>query len=412
MPFQKVEFEFPEDEDNNKNDIEIESSEAIEIDLSGKPPKEEKPAKEAKEEDYEIEVVDDVPKSDRNRKPSTPPNEVTDEELEDYSEKVRNRIKHFSKGYHDERRAKEQAHRERQELESFAKTLVEENNQLKGTVDKNQAALLEQAKRTAAGEALLAKRQYKQAYEAGDADKVLEAQEKLNAANIKTDKLKNFEPPALQTEDNEVQLPQERAAQAPQVDERASDWAKENTWFGSDQEMTGYAMGLHEKLVTDGVDPSSDEYYETINSRMQKLFPDNFEKTARKKAWMKPEVLPSPTPEPGYAFRWIRVSTQGNVDATNVSSKLREGWEPVKASDHPEITMVTIENERFKDNVVIGGLMLCKAPEELAEERNAYYNQQTQAQMQSVDNSFMRENDPRMPLFNERKTKVTFGKGT
>jgi len=136
------------------------------------------------------------------------------------------------------------------------------------------------------------------------------------------------------------------------------------------------------------------------------------EKTARKKAWMKPEVLPSPTPEPGYAFRWIRVSTQGNVDATNVSSKLREGWEPVKASDHPEITMVTIENERFKDNVVIGGLMLCKAPEELAEERNAYYNQQTQAQMQSVDNSFMRENDPRMPLFNERKTKVTFGKGT
>ena len=277
MPFQKVEFEFPEDEDNNKNDIEIESSEAIEIDLSGKPPKEEKPAKEAKEEDYEIEVVDDVPKSDRNRKPSTPPNEVTDEELEDYSEKVRNRIKHFSKGYHDERRAKEQAHRERQELESFAKTLVEENNQLKGTVDKNQAALLEQAKRTAAGEALLAKRQYKQAYEAGDADKVLEAQEKLNAANIKTDKLKNFEPPALQTEDNEVQLPQERAAQAPQVDERASDWAKENTWFGSDQEMTGYAMGLHEKLVTDGVDPSSDEYYETINSRMQKLFPDNFE---------------------------------------------------------------------------------------------------------------------------------------
>ncbi len=104
--------------------------------------------------DIEIEVVDDVPKSDRNRKPSTPPNEVTDEELEDYSEKVRNRIKHFSKGYHDERRAKEQAHRERQELESFAKTLVEENNQLKGTVDKNQAALLEQAKRTAAGEAL------------------------------------------------------------------------------------------------------------------------------------------------------------------------------------------------------------------------------------------------------------------
>jgi len=136
------------------------------------------------------------------------------------------------------------------------------------------------------------------------------------------------------------------------------------------------------------------------------------EKTARKKAWIKPEVLPSPTPEPGYAFRWIRVSTQGNVDATNVSSKLREGWEPVKASDHPEITMVTVENEKFKDNVVIGGLMLCKAPEELTQERNAYYSEQSKAQMQSVDNSLMRENDPRMPLFNERKSKVTFGKGT
>ncbi len=136
------------------------------------------------------------------------------------------------------------------------------------------------------------------------------------------------------------------------------------------------------------------------------------EKTTRKKSWMRPEVLPTPTPEAGYEFHWVRVSTQGQNDATNVSSKLREGWEPVKASDHPEITMVTVENERFKDNVVIGGLMLCKAPVELVEERNEYYSQQSDAQIQSVDNNLMRENDPRMPLFNERKTKVSFGKGT
>jgi hypothetical protein len=136
------------------------------------------------------------------------------------------------------------------------------------------------------------------------------------------------------------------------------------------------------------------------------------EKTTRKKAWQRPEVLPSPNPEPGYAFRWIRVSSLGNTDATNVSSKLREGWEPVKASDHPEITLVTIENDRFKDNVVIGGLMLCKAPEELIDERNDYYGEQTRSQMHSVDNNLMRENDPRMPLFNDRKTKVTFGNGT
>ena len=136
------------------------------------------------------------------------------------------------------------------------------------------------------------------------------------------------------------------------------------------------------------------------------------DKNVRKRSWQRPETLPSPTPEDGYEYHWVRVSTQCQADATNVSSKLREGWEPVKAADHPEITMVTIENDRFADNVVIGGLMLCKAPTELVEERTEYYDTQTKSQMHSVDNNFMRENDPRMPLFNERKTKVTFGNGT
>ena len=135
------------------------------------------------------------------------------------------------------------------------------------------------------------------------------------------------------------------------------------------------------------------------------------EKVVRKTACTRPEVLPSPNPEPGYAFRWVRVATQGQVDPTNVSSKLREGWEPVKASDHPEITVVSIENEKFKDNVVIGGLMLCKAPQELVNERTDHFKQQTDGQIQSVDNNLMRENDPRMPLFHDRKSKVTFGKG-
>ena len=136
------------------------------------------------------------------------------------------------------------------------------------------------------------------------------------------------------------------------------------------------------------------------------------EKTVRKKAWTRPETLPSPIPQDGYNFRWIRVSNQGQVDATNVSSKLREGWEPVRAADHPEIAMVTVEQERFADNVVIGGLMLCKAPSEMVEQRTDHFQQQTDSQMNSVDNNLMRENDPRMPLFNDRKTKVTFGKGT
>lgn len=138
---------------------------------------------------------------------------------------------------------------------------------------------------------------------------------------------------------------------------------------------------------------------------------DTRETNVRKRAWQRPETLPNPIPQDGYEYRWIRVSTQGTVDATNVSSKLREGWEPVKASDHPEITLVAVEHERFKDNLVIGGLMLCKAPIEMVNERNEFYQEQSRSQMESVDNNLMRENDPRMPLFNDRKTKVTFGTG-
>ena len=135
------------------------------------------------------------------------------------------------------------------------------------------------------------------------------------------------------------------------------------------------------------------------------------EKDVRKKAWAPPEHLPSPNPDEGYQFRWVRVSSLGQVDATNVSSKLREGWTPCKAKDHPEITLVSIEQERFKDNIVIGGLLLCKAPQEMVDERNAYYNKQAADQMTSVDNNLMRENDARMPMFNERSSKVTFGSG-
>jgi hypothetical protein len=135
------------------------------------------------------------------------------------------------------------------------------------------------------------------------------------------------------------------------------------------------------------------------------------ERTVRKRAWSRPEVLPSPNPEPGYAFRWVRVSTRGQADPMNVSLKLREGWEPVKASDHPEVQLMMVENDRFKNNIVIGGLMLCKTPSELVQDRNDHYQEQSDAQIQSVDNNFMRENDPRMPLFSERKTKVTFGRG-
>jgi hypothetical protein len=135
------------------------------------------------------------------------------------------------------------------------------------------------------------------------------------------------------------------------------------------------------------------------------------EKTERKRSWIKPDVLPSPNPEAGYDFRWVRLSTRGEADPMNVSLKLREGWEPVKAVDHPEIFLSAVENERFKDNVVIGGLMLCKMPTEITGDRRAYFKDQTDRQMQSVDNNLMRESDPRMPLFKDHRTKVTFGTG-
>ena len=136
------------------------------------------------------------------------------------------------------------------------------------------------------------------------------------------------------------------------------------------------------------------------------------EKDARPTKWAPPQLLPDPTPEPGYAYRWIRISTLNTADPMNVSSKLREGWEPVKASDHPEIRLFGSTSGRFPDAVEVGGLLLCKTPVEFVEQRNAYYSNQAEAQMQSVDNSYMRESDPRMPLFKERTTKVTFGKGT
>ena len=130
----------------------------------------------------------------------------------------------------------------------------------------------------------------------------------------------------------------------------------------------------------------------------------------RQKRWAPADTLPTPNPVPGYDFRWIRVAMVGQVDPRNVASKLREGYEPVKAVDHPEISILMSEHEKFKDNIVIGGLMLCKIPTEFVEDRNQYYLNQSNQQMASVDNSLMKDNDPRMPLFRDRKTKVSFGK--
>ena len=132
----------------------------------------------------------------------------------------------------------------------------------------------------------------------------------------------------------------------------------------------------------------------------------------RPKQWMPPELLPEPDKQPGYAYRWIRVSTLNAADPRNISSKLREGWEPVGLEEQPKYRLLASGDGKFKDNIEIGGLLLCKTPIEFVEQRSEYYDKQTQAQTEAVDNNLMRQSDPRMPIFKENKSSSSFGKGS
>lgn len=277
MAMQKVEFEFP-DPDKVSKEIEVEPAKDV-TDITEKPPKLERtPTKETSEldKDLEIEIQDDTPPKDRNRKPSEPPAEVTDEELgEISSEKTRKRLQHFSKGYHDERRRAEAAQRERDEAVRYAQAVQAENERLKQETVKNQEALVAQAKARTTAELEQAKRAYKDAYESGDADKVLAAQEALIAAKNKAERIANWKPAPLQKKETVVQT--QPSAPSPPVDPKAAEWQKANSWFGSDDEMTALALGLHQKLVREGVDPQSDDYYDRINRRMRQVFPEAFD---------------------------------------------------------------------------------------------------------------------------------------
>lgn len=277
MSMQKVEFEFP-DPDSVSKEINVEPAKDV-TDITEKPPKLERtPAKEttAPEPELEIEIQDDTPAKDRNRKPSEPPTEVTDEELgEISSEKTRKRLQHFSKGYHDERRKAEAAQRERDEAVRYAQAVQAENERLKQETVKNQEALVAQAKARTTAELEQAKRAYKDAYESGDSDKVLEAQEALIAAKNKAERVANWKPAPLQKKETVVQ-PQP-SAPAPSADPKALAWQQANSWFGSDDEMTALALGLHQKLVREGIDPQSDDYYDRINRRMRQVFPEAFD---------------------------------------------------------------------------------------------------------------------------------------
>lgn len=253
------EFKFPDEADK----AEAKADDKVDFEIEG-------------EGETAIEVVDDTPPEDRGRKPMTePPKEVTDEELSKYDESVQKRIKHFTKGYHDERRAKEAAEREKEEALRFAQALAEENKKLKGSVNQNQAALLEQAKKVVANELEVAKRQYKEAYEAGDSEALVNAQEALTTAKMKAEKVNNFKPTPLQEEKTVVQPTHQPQPAAP-VDEKLLAWQDQNQWFGSNKRMTAYALGLHEDLIGEGIPAGSDEYYKRINADMRERFADQF----------------------------------------------------------------------------------------------------------------------------------------
>jgi len=265
-------FKFPDEIEAEKP-----SEEKLEIEIEG-------------EGQTEIEVVDDTPEADRGRKPmKEAPSEVTDDELAQYSEGVKKRIQHFSKGYHEERRAKEAALREREEAVRLAQNLVEENKRLQGSLGQGQQALLEQAKKVVQNELDQAKQKFKAAYEAGDSDALVEAQEALAAAKYKAERVNNFRPTVAQPQTPVVQ-PAPQAEQSVRVDPKANAWRDANPWFGSNDEMTAVALTVHKKLVDSGVDTNSDEYYEKINSRVRQIFPDAFhsEKPAKRSSVVAP----------------------------------------------------------------------------------------------------------------------------
>jgi hypothetical protein len=231
---------------------------------------------------FDIEIEDDTPEQDRGRKPSEPEfvQKLEKDELDEYSEAAKKKINEFKKVWNDERRAKEAALREQQEAVALAQRILNENKELKSRLSAGDEALIGSYKETAEREIAMAKKAYKEAYDSGDTDALLEAQEQLTDAKLKLQRVTSFVPQqkALQEEENEVQIQQpQQKVQAP--DTKARSWQEKNSWFGQDEEMTSLALGLHEKLVKENgmAYATTDEYYKRIDATMRKRFPENFD---------------------------------------------------------------------------------------------------------------------------------------
>ena len=240
------------------------------------------------ESDVDIEIEDDTPIRDRNAKPlDKEVEDPSEEEIENYTQGAQNRIKQLTHARHDERRAKEAAMREKQELERLAQQFMEENRKLKEYVKSGEATYMETLQAKAEAEMEMARRRYREAEESYDADAKLEAQEALTEAKLRLEAAKNFKPTPLQTQEVDVQI-QRTSPEVPRLDEKTLRWQAKNQWFGSAgyEEMTAFALGLHQKLVATGVDPRSDEYFARVDGRLKQVFPEVFQESesADKKA--------------------------------------------------------------------------------------------------------------------------------
>jgi hypothetical protein len=229
---------------------------------------------------FEIEIVDDTPQEDQGkprRAENTEPKIPSDDEVEKYSEGVQKRIKQLKFEFHEERRAKEEAARMQEEALRYAQQIKAENDRLKKTLDEGEATLINQAKGRIDAQLDKAKAAYKAAYESGDPDALLAAQEQLTTIQNEKYRVDNYKPQQRVQQQAPQPNYQQPAAQLPKVDQKALEWGKRNDWFEKDPEMTGYAYGLHEKLVKQGIDPRSDQYYDEIDKSIRRVFPDRFD---------------------------------------------------------------------------------------------------------------------------------------
>jgi len=248
------------------------------------------------ETDIDIVIEDDTPERDRRAQPlNREVEDPTDEEIEQYSKSVQARIKELTHARHDERRAKESLARERDELEKLAQSAIDENRRLKQYVQSGEASFAETLKEKAEAELEMARRNYKVAADSYDSDVMLEAQEKLTEAKLKLEAAKNFKPTPLQNDSNNATI-EAQIQQKPRLDEKTLRWQAKNQWFGSPgyEDITAFALGLHQKLVATGYDPRTDEYFERVDSRMKQVFPEMFrseDESARSEPTRKPATV-------------------------------------------------------------------------------------------------------------------------